>query len=422
MFIFGLIMLQAEDAFKVNGKLKLYNIGTYKQSGDINTLDSNGLAVGGHLGVTSKKFFGWFSKVNLMTTQGLFVDNDPSQIDASVLARDVSTVSGNAFDKGDSITIVGEAYIGFSHEGTKLKVGRQIYNSPLAAAKVVRMLPSTFSGASAEKKWGDFSLGLAYFDKFKQRTSDKFYNILEHALGSKTKSLTNDTKGELLTAKLIYKKGKNKLSLHEYYIEDFIYAFYGDYTRKMGTASFALQALYQKSSGYFTQALENGLVNGTNYSEGMLASAVGAKVSFGSKENKFIIATTYTGSTEGAYSDVIAPFDGTPLFTDTITGNNLFKSLYGKALAADSSYVADTLSFKTAYKHKINQKVKSMISIGRFDQSIGGVAQTDINAVLSWKAYGWDMAAKAIYVFDNAQIAGNKLQQYRLILTYNFYK
>ena len=413
------LSVQAKENFSVDGKFKAYNIGTYKQSGDTITLDSNALSVGGQLGITTVDYSGWYSKVNFMTTNGIAVNDDPNHIDGSVLANDVKVVSGVASDKGNSISVLGEVYLGFDNKIVDLKVGRQKYDSPLAAQKEVRMLPSTFSGLNAHYKIGGHVLGIAYFDKFKQRTSDGFYNILEHALGLNTFAYTGEIKGSLMVASL---EVNEKLRLYNYQINNFINSTYLDYKSECKGFKWAVQAIYQTSIGNFDTALKQGLVNATTYQEGLNSSEIGAKVSFGSKINDFTLATTYTGSKSGAYSNLVAPFDGTPLFSDTITGNNLFKSQYGQALNADSGYTADTLSFKAAYKHVHSKTVKSYLALARFDQGSSDVAQTDINAVLSWKTHGWDLAAKAIYVLDNAHNDGDKLQQYRLIATYKFHK
>lgn len=420
--IMGLLYLNATEDMHVDGTLEVYNIGTYKQEGEINTLDANALAIGGQFSITSADINGWFTKVNFMTSNGLFIDNNPAHIDGSVLANDVAVVSGNPADKANSIVLMGEAYVGYESKTSRLKIGRQKYKSPLASTKEVRELPSTFSGATAVYTGETLTLGLAAFDKFKQRTSDRFYNALEHALGVKTQNYTGRRGGSLYTAKLIYKTDKSKFSLYEYYMEDFLSSLYAGFETKVGETKWELQSLYQRSIGNFDRVLKEGSSSLGIYEEGLSVSEVGARVTLGSKEDKLILATTYTGSKENAYSDIVAPFDGTPLFTDTITGNNLFKSNYGKALAADSGYTADTLSLKVAYKHKISSSVKSMLALGRFDQALGGVAQTDINVVFSWKTHGWDLAAKAIYVFDDAQNPGQKLQQYRLIATYKFHK
>ena len=99
----GLLSLNAKDSMQIGGTLEVYNIGTYKQSGDLNILDANALAVGGQFSLTSADLNGWFTKVNFMTSNGLFIDNDPAQIDGSILANDVAIVSGNPSDKANSI-------------------------------------------------------------------------------------------------------------------------------------------------------------------------------------------------------------------------------------------------------------------------------------------------------------------------------
>lgn len=415
----SVLTLHAEDEMKVSGKLKFYNIGTYKQAGTISTLDSNALSVGGQIGITSTKKNGWFTKVNMMTTNGLFVNSDASKVDGSILANDTYAVSGTATNKRDSISVVGEAFLAYENEALKAKLGRQIFNSPLASAKDVRMIPSTFSGANVNYRKGGHVLSLAYFDGFKQRTSDRFYNILEHALGTNTMTYTGQNSGALLVSSM---KVNGKFRLYNYNMDNFINSTYIDYKNQTGNFKWAVQAMYQMSVGNFDTALKNGQVNTTTYSQGLQSSEIGAKISFGNKEDELTLATTYTGSVDNAYSDIVAPFDGTPLFTDTITGNNLFKSQYGAALNADSGYTADTLSFKAAYKHAISKSVKSFFAIARFDETSKAAAQTDFNAVISWKVSDWNLAAKAIYVLDNSGVADNKLQQYRLIATHTFKK
>ncbi len=416
LFVMVVVPLCADEQMKISGKLKVYNIGTYKQSGSVNTLDSNALAIGGQLGVTTKRVSGLFAHVNFMTTNGLFVDSDPSRVDGSILAKDIKAVSGIASDVGKSITLIGEAYTGYENESFMLKVGRQKYDSPLAAQKEVRMLPSTFSGSAMEFKMSGHRFGIAYFDKFKQRTSDRFYNILEHALGSNTQAYTGKDKGALLIASVDVNE---KFRLYNYRMEAFFNALYVDYKGAFSGWEWAVQGIYQESIGYFDTAMKNGVTLFGTKRQGMKVTSAGLKLSKRLDRDKYTFAVTHTADHADAYSDIIAPFDGTPLFTDTITGNNLFKSLYGGALDADSGYKAGTLGLKIAYDHQASQKMKMTVAAARFDRGLDA-AQTDINGVISYKLSGWDLAVKAIFVFDNAQVAGDKLQQYRLIGSYKF--
>ena len=416
--------LLAADATKkeitLDGYVESYYIHTLRQNSS-NNIDAYSQTVGLELVATTPSWHGLYAEAAMMSDNGIFINDDPSRVDASNLANDVAAVTGNASDKRQNIAALGEAFLGYKHQHYDLKAGRFLYDTPWANQKRVRLVPTTFSGATFTYKRDSFTLGFDYIGSIKQRTNNSFYNILEHALGVATLTNTGRSKADMMVTHMSIGEG---MRLYNYHIEDFLNTSYFDYKRTISGYDFALQAIYQTSVGYFDTAIENGTAldasgSNINKSEGLKSAVFGLKVAKGFGKHKITLASTYNDYSANAYSHFIAPFDGTPLFTDTITGNNLFKSLYGKALAADAGYKAGVLALKGAYGYQITEKLKTVLSAARYDNG-AAASQTDINAVIAYKLQGWTLAAKGIWVFDEDQNAGQTFQQYRLIANYPF--
>lgn len=416
LLLLATFSVQAEDFVTLSGKVKTFNIGTYKQTDGVSTLDANAFSIGGQFELQTKKMAGISAHVNYMTSNGFLLSTNPDKIDGSILANDIKAVSGIAADKDRSIHQLGEVYVAYETANILTKIGRQKYDSPLAAQKEVRMVPSTFSGATFEYDLNGHVFNFAYFDSFKQRTSDTFYNILEHALGANTESFTGKSKGEMLVASMTVNE---KAKIYNYHVSDFINSTYVDYLNDDSDIRWAVQAIYQTSVGFFNTALENGTTSMGTYSNGVSVFSAGVKTMMKAGNNDFMLAFTNTANNANAYSNIIAPYDGTPLFTDTITGNNLFKSLYGGAMSADSGYVAGTRAMKVQVKHTLNKELKAVFAVAGFDRSVNTI-QTDINAVLSYNKDALSVAIKAILVYNNSQVQNSDLQQYRVIAAYKF--
>ena len=405
------LFLQAES-LKVDALFTLYNINTIKEGST--QADKAALSFGGVVGLQTHKWHGTYSHITFMTTNALFLMPDTNRIDTSVLGRNNAVISANPDDGKKSFSVLGEAYVGYKKSYFDIKIGRQAIHSPLADTKVVRVLPTTFNASRILYKNKTFSIGYTLIDQIKQRTTDRFYNILSHALGSNTLNYTGQNNGLMQMAEFHINITQHMKLLNYYYmLPNFIQSDYMQFNLKHKNFTLKLQSLWQQSIGTFDQRLKEGSTNLGQLSDGVSVFTSGAKICYKMSRDAFSLASTYTAYNANAHSSVIAPFDGTPLFTDTITGNNLFQSNYGKALNADSGYSAGVLGLKLGYTHQF-KVLKSSFAVARYDKQ-AVATQTDLNMVLAFKLKKWDVALKGIWVFDNNQVAGDRLYQYRVI-------
>jgi predicted outer membrane repeat protein len=201
---------------------------------------------------------------------------------------------------------------------------------------------------------------------------------------------------------------------------------------KEGKVTLAAQYINQKSIGnadtYFSK----------NYSAagGVISSnAIALKVSAILNSSKFLIAYSKVLKDDSKHDSLVLPWDGTPLFTNMITSNNLFQSNYGKALNADSVYIGGSEGIKLLY----NQRYDSLGLKGfsttlsylntAFDKIGFDKLQEDYNFVLQYKApEAFTLQLKGIWVkYDTSAKADGSLNaqvklltQYRVIANYKF--
>ena len=83
----------------------------------------------------------------------------------------------------EGYTVLGEAYVQARvADGVTLDIGRKSYNTPYINRLDNRMTPQTFEaaalqGASGDKKTGEWTWGIAYFDKVKERNAEQFKSM-----------------------------------------------------------------------------------------------------------------------------------------------------------------------------------------------------------------------------------------------------
>jgi hypothetical protein len=128
----------------------------------------------------------------------------------------------------------------------------------------------------------------------------------------------------------------------------------------------------------------------------------------------------------------VLPWDGTPLFTDMITSNNLFQSNYGKSLQADGNYIGGSQGIKISYHQKFDalglRGFSTNIAYLNTSNSKFAKDQRDYNLVLAYKHdKHFTLALKGIWVENNtgADKTGSitqlkLLSQYRVIANYKF--
>ncbi len=419
----------------VKGNIKYYYIETKKDNTNSHT-SAHANAVGGTLNYTTGSWNGFQTGATFMTTNGFAL---PSSVDTSILGRDNGVRTGDANVAKDSFSVLGEAFIKYSYKDFNALYGRKVIKTPLMDAKVVRMLPSAVQGAFA-----DYTLecgtkvGASYLTHFKQRTSDTFTNIVKHALGDNTQGITGSDEGEVITVDAEYIGKKTEVKVYNYYVQDFMNSIYVDvgFNNKLDSGwsySAAAQYINQMSIGN----ADDNLVSDVTYTGGkqISANAFGMKMDVGYQESKLGLALTKVLSDSDRHDSLVLPWDGTPLYTNMITSNDLFQSNYGKALNADSIYIGGSAGVRLAYMQGYDftgvKGFKTNLSYLNVDNNKFAHNQRDINAVVSYGIGDFSLALKGMWVRNNSSQSfsptgvetinqDDKLTQYRVIANYKF--
>ncbi|MDP3265936.1 MAG: OprD family outer membrane porin [Sulfuricurvum sp.] len=436
------LSLQAADGldtwFKeghVSGNVKYYYIDTTKDGGTPGHSSGHANAIGGQLSYVTGSLYGLKLGATFMTTNPFALPNDPGNVDTSIIGRDNGVrLDGNAngVHSDDGFTVLGEVYGQYNRDNYELWYGRKVIETPLIDAKEVRMLPSSIEGGMASVKLTpEVQLSAGYIDKFKQRTSDRFTNIVKHALGSDTLAITGHEDGYIVPVSVSYKNAAVSTRVYDYYAPDFMNSIYADatFTNKLAggvSYSASAQAIAQDSVGNADSAAATAIMGGA-----INAQEVGAKVSATYQDTTLMAACTHVLSNSGDHDSLVLPWDGTPLYTNMITSNDLFISNYGQGLKSDTAYIGGTTGVKfgasqifeiagikgfsagLSYAHYTN---------GRFPKS-----QEDINGELGYGIGSFSLALKGMWVSNNTSASAKNvitqndtLTQYRVIANYKF--
>jgi len=437
---------------EAHGNIKYYFIETNKEN-SASTLDSSAYAnsIGGKLGYTTAKLYGFSLGATFMTTNPFAL---PSKVDTSIIGRD------NAVQKdkspGDPIaqegfSVLGEAYLDYQVQGFDIWYGRRIEKTPLVNPKEVRMIPSSIEGGDVSYSFENgIKIGGGYLDKFKQRTSSKFHNIVKHALGEQTVAITGSDRGNVIPVYLEWKDAHYAVRLYNYYSQDFVNSTYFDMVHKHKVNDdfswFAgLQGLHQHGMGHAKSATFSTTLadkSTTTASADINARFFGLKAGMSYAESSFVLAyTNVLGSRDNEHNSLALPWDGTPLFTDMITSNDLFTSNYGQGMTSSGGYIAGTSGIKVGYTQEFDftgvDGFKSVLSYAYYDNNNFVKAQQDINLVLAYSISKFSLALKGIWVDNNAGNTAadtdvkagktgasisqiDKLAQYRVIANWKF--
>ncbi len=424
---------------KACGNIKYYFIETNKENGSAES-SAYANSIGGQLGYTTDRLYGVTLGATFMTTNPFAL---PGNVDTSIIGRD-NGIQGTE-DPTEGFSVLGEAFLDYQYQGLDLWYGRKTIMTPLVNAKEVRMLPSTIEGGDLSYSFENgVKIGAGYLDKFKQRTSSRFVNIVEHALGVNTEAITGHTTGNVLPAYIEWHDAHHAARLYNYYSKDFMNITYFDavHNHKVNDSvswSAGIQGMHQHGIGHSVGAMEadtatyGGKINGRFF---------GLKAGATIDESSFLLTyTNVLGSRDNEHNSLALPWDGTPLFSDMITSNDLFTSNYGQGLTSSGGYIAGTSGFKAGYTQKYDftgvNGLKSVLSYAYYDNSNFIDAQQDINLVLAYGIGHFDLALKGIWVSNNSSNsvadadikAGetgasisqiDKLTQYRVIANYKF--
>ena len=423
---------------KTSGNVKYYYIQTDKdhEIGDSTSAKAN--SVGGQLSFDSASLYGFTGGATFMTTNPFLLGDS---VDTSIIGRDngVRLDAGlNAPTATTGFSVLCELYMAYTYDTASITLGRKVIKTPFVDAKEVRMLPSAVEGAFAAYGFGKKSkVEVAYLDKFKQRTSNAFMDMYQHALGDKTQDITGKKDGSVLMAGLDYQYGAFTYKIYDDYASDFMNSLYIDGSYKMDISSVSLkisaQYINQVSVGNADTNLKDATLPtaGKSISTNMFGLKAIAKVS----SAKFGIAYTNVLRDENTHDSLVLPWDGTPLFTNMITSNDLFQSNYGKALQADSIYIGGAQGIKFLYNQKFDslglEGFSSTLSYlnTSFDRVGFDENQNDYNIVLQYKApEAFTLQLKGIWVKNNTSANADGtlheqtklLSQYRVIANYKF--
>ena len=424
---------------KASGNLQYYYIQTDKNKAYTNqpNTSANANSIGGDLSYETARFHGLKSKITFLTTNGFLINSDVAKVDTSILGRNNGVYYGDADRAKDSFSILGEAYLSYAYKGLDLSYGRKILKNPLMNAKRVRLLPSSFEGGFADYSINKNStIGFAYIGRFKQRTSDRFVNVVQHALGANTKAITGSNRGSVFYGYANYKNKNLKAKIYNYYAANFMNSLYLDTTFSQTLSginlAYTAQFINQKSIGNAQTNLQktNSATGGKSISSNALALKVKAKVD----ESTLFVAYSKVFRDKAKHDSLVLPWDGTPLLTNMITSNNLFQSNYGKGLQSDSVYIGGSQGIKLGYTQGFDftgaKGFSTTLTYLNTSNSRAGFThdQHDYNIVLGYKsAKAFSLKLKGIWVTDNTSADAQgvvkqlkQLTQYRVIANYKF--
>lgn len=415
----------------VYGNVKYYYIETDKDDGAGTTTSAHANAVGGQLGYETAPLYGLQLGATFMTTNPFAL---PEAVDTSIIGKDNGVRGGNP-EAG--FAVLGEAYLQYRRGGGSVWYGRKKVDTPLINTKEVRMLPSTVQGGMAAFGIGALHVEAGYLDRFKQRTSDTFVNIVAHALGEETEAVTGHRTGYVVPLSAEYDTEALQLQAYDYYAPDFMNALYlgANYKHVFAQSGAKLcvgaQYIREQSIGN----ADANLIKSASITGGRVlkSNAFGLKASVTHYESTLYAAYTEVLRSEEDHDSLVLPWDGTPLFTNMITSNDLFQSLYGSAFKADSAYIGGTSGVKLAYTQGFDftgiSGIKTTLAWTQFSNSREGFDgdQNDLNAVLGYRRGSFSLALKGIWVSNNTSIDKtgtvsqlDRLTQYRVIANYTF--
>ncbi|WP_457747236.1 OprD family outer membrane porin [Sulfurimonas sp.] len=415
-----------------SGNIKYYYIQTDKDNSYTNTTNTSAYAnsIGGELRFNTARLYGFSGALTFMTTNPFLLSG---AVDTSIIGKDNGAMGGDA-TKGFSV--LGEAYISYMYKNFQATYGRKEIKTPLMSAKEVRMLPSTFNGLYTSYKLNATSKITAdYITEFKQRTSSDFINIIEHALGTNTDAVVGKNSDKFMAmASYNYAHEAYGFDIYDCYANDFLNSVYADgaYKFKVSDNKLALnlQYIHQNSIGN----ADTNLAQAGSITAGkkVVVDAVGVKLNAKVAAASFTLAYSKVASNSSYHDSLVLAWDGTPLFTNMITSNDLFQSIYGGALKADSVYIGGSQGVKIAYAQKYDslglKGFSTTLSYLNTSNSRFAKDQNDYNVVLGYKYdKEFSLALKGIWVSDNTSMAADGtitqlklLSQYRVIANYKF--
>ena len=254
--------------------------------------ENEAFTIGGWAGLKTGYFFDHLSVgVTGYTSQKLSGDQDKDG-------------TGNLKPGQIGYTVLGEAYADIRiTKDLNIYVGRKEFNTPFINGDDTRMTPNTFEGAVLQGKvnfgenGGDLKFGAGYYDRIKQRNSDRFISMSDAAGATVNRGV--------YTGGALYEKGNFSIGAIDYYSQDIINIAYAEAKLAIPVSEnlrpkLALQFVDQRSVG-------NDLLTGSGF-EGQ---QIGVKAELPVKKALFTLG--YTHTTDG--TNMQSPWGGYPGFT-----------------------------------------------------------------------------------------------------------
>jgi hypothetical protein len=380
---------------KVSGNIRYYYIETNKKFITDEYSSAHANSVGGQLNYTTSLYNGWRLGTAFMTTQPFLL---PELVESSSIGQDNGFRGKNP---ATGFSVMGEAYAGYANTIFNVWYGRRVITTPMIAAKDVRMLPSSVQGGEGKLFLNETtSVSVGYLDRFKQRSSDGFTNIIKHALGADTRAITGKDEGFAIPLTLTYKDAPLTLNLYDLYAPDFFNTAYGDIEYKGDFYTLSAQGVLQNSIG---NANDN-LAQATSVTKGkkIKAAGVGVRAEVGYKESSLDLVYRNIVRDSDSYDSLITPWDGTLLYAYSSTTNNLGQSFYGNALTAGGAYVGGTRGYKIGYTQKYDftrlKGFSTHIAYALYTNPRYREDQEDIKGILRYKRGNWSFELKGIWI------------------------
>ncbi len=182
--------------------------------GGLNEEDSKAFALGGHLGIKSERIKGFLLEAEFYTVRSLGLNNsDPQKINPDFFDADKS-----------GFTVLSKAYIDYTYKNTKIKIGRQLIDTPHADSDDIRMMPNYFNAYMLiNKDIPNVTLTLGKIDKmagWENGTNPSKFTKISDILG-----IEEDTEGIYL-ASAIYEKENFNFQIWYYDLDKIANVFY----------------------------------------------------------------------------------------------------------------------------------------------------------------------------------------------------
>jgi hypothetical protein len=402
--LFFLFSVYGADSFetwlqegKVSGNIRYYYIETNKKFITDEYSSAHANSVGGQLNYTTAIWNGWKLGATFMTTQPFLL---PDQVETSSIGQDNGFMGKNP---ANGFSVMGEAYSDYTNTLFNVWYGRRVIATPMIAAKDVRMLPSSVQGGEGQLFLNEkTTVSVGYLDRFKQRSSDTFTNIIKHALGVDTCAITGKDEGFVIPVRLTYKAAPWILNVYDLYAPDFFNTAYTDIEYKGDFYTLSAQGVMQNSIGN----ANGNLTQATSVTKGkkIHAAGVGVRAEVSYKESSLDLVYRNIVRDSDSYDSIITPWDGTLLYAYSSTTNNLGQSFYGNALTSGGAYVGGTRGYKIGYTQKYDfaglKGFSTHIAYALYINPRYREDQEDIKAILRYKSGDWAFELKGIWI-DN---------------------